>query len=468
MRIRFSHLLWVFLFVQIPTALSQEFTMPSFVHAIDACDMDMDGSNDIIVSCSYEDSIVILFNDEYGNFSLNYYNRITSNLICGCFDGDNIPDIITGKEGYLYFIKSYGDQTIDDNIELFPFSGSYILYDFLDFDSDGWNDILYKTNSNSHWGCLKNNGNLTLNDEVIYIGNSSRPYIGNLNSDNLPDIVVSYPDPISETEVYINNDNFNFDISTVLDLVISDPIIMESDNCYPEDLVLMETPTSNIYFYKNLGNANFEFKGNHSLINAFAAVLNDYNDYNNDGYYDICYSQCPITGCNDSIYLAFNSQNWSFTQGQAYYVGTLNWFRLISTDLNSDNFPDLVMTGYNSNNKVKILWNNGDGTFSYLNPLIINEKDTDKDIDFQVNPNPFFYRTQIAFRINEPALISLKIMDIYGEEKSFLVKNQKLMEGKYSYYWNGNDFSGKKNPPGIYIVILEINSNQYSVKIIHY
>jgi hypothetical protein len=33
---------------------SQEFTMPSFVHAIDACDMDMDGSNDIIVSCANE------------------------------------------------------------------------------------------------------------------------------------------------------------------------------------------------------------------------------------------------------------------------------------------------------------------------------------------------------------------------------------------------------------------------------
>jgi len=28
---------------------SQEFKMPSFVHAIDACDMDMDGSVDIIV-----------------------------------------------------------------------------------------------------------------------------------------------------------------------------------------------------------------------------------------------------------------------------------------------------------------------------------------------------------------------------------------------------------------------------------
>jgi hypothetical protein len=62
-------------------SFSQEFTMPSFIHAIDACDMDMDGSNDIVVSCSYEDSIVILFNDGFGNFNLEYYSRLTSNLI---------------------------------------------------------------------------------------------------------------------------------------------------------------------------------------------------------------------------------------------------------------------------------------------------------------------------------------------------------------------------------------------------
>jgi hypothetical protein len=37
------------LIFQTAAVSSQEFTMPSFVHAIDACDMDMDGSVDIIV-----------------------------------------------------------------------------------------------------------------------------------------------------------------------------------------------------------------------------------------------------------------------------------------------------------------------------------------------------------------------------------------------------------------------------------
>ena len=80
---------------------SQEFIMPSFVHAIDACDMDMDGSNDIIVSCAYEDSIVILFNDGFGNFEPYYYNRTTARIKCGCVDEDNNPDIIAGQ-GQMY------------------------------------------------------------------------------------------------------------------------------------------------------------------------------------------------------------------------------------------------------------------------------------------------------------------------------------------------------------------------------
>ena len=83
----------IFCFLEI--TLAQEYTMPSFVHAIDACDMDLDGSNDIVVSCAYEDSIVILFNDGYGNFEPYYYGRQTGYLLCGCIDGDSLPDIVT-------------------------------------------------------------------------------------------------------------------------------------------------------------------------------------------------------------------------------------------------------------------------------------------------------------------------------------------------------------------------------------
>jgi hypothetical protein len=446
---------------------SQEFEMPSFVHAIDACDMDMDGSNDIIVSCGYIDTIAILFNDGYGNFEPYYYGRTTGYLLCGCIDGDSVPDIVTTTNN-LNFIKNNGDRILEDESVVLINDINFPMNRIIDMNNDGWNDLFYQTNAYSQMGIMQNNGDLTLTDQVIYSGFSSTPSIGNLNTDNLPDIVVSFPDTVSETMVYMNNGNFNFSTLSVVDNVISDPVIMECDNSVPEDLVLFETPSANVYFYENRGNQNFEFRGNNPLINVYAVVLNDYNDFNNDGYDDICYSKCPITGCNDSVYIALNSQNWSFNKGSGYNVGTLNWFRLISTDLNDDSFPDLLMTGYNSNNKIKILWNNGDGTFSYENPVIIQENELGFDLILHVNPNPFFYNTQIVIKINQPSKVSLKINDLYGFEKMSLMQSQKLSEGEHIYKWYGVDFSGRKCSPGIYILILEINGHRYSQKIIHY
>lgn len=66
MKRKFLKLLILFhIILIISPSYSQEFTMPSFVHAINACDMDMDGSIDIIASCGYEDTLVIIFNDGY-------------------------------------------------------------------------------------------------------------------------------------------------------------------------------------------------------------------------------------------------------------------------------------------------------------------------------------------------------------------------------------------------------------------
>ena len=95
MKFKIYHLLFFVLSIFIfpcKQSFSQEFTMPSFVHAIDACDMDRDGSMDIIASCGYENSLVILYNDGIGNFDLYYYGRTTGVAICGCVDGDSIPD----------------------------------------------------------------------------------------------------------------------------------------------------------------------------------------------------------------------------------------------------------------------------------------------------------------------------------------------------------------------------------------
>jgi hypothetical protein len=457
----------IFIFCFLEISFAQEYTMPSFVHAIDACDMDMDGSNDIIVSCGYSDSIIILFNDGVGNFDLYYYDRITGSAICGCIDGDNFPDIIAGK-GQMYYYKNNGDRTLGSGDSLMAFSGTFNLYGLIDMNDDGLNDLFYQIyGANSQWGFMQNNGNLTFTERIIYSGNSSKPSLGYLNFDNAPDILVSFPDPISKTKTYINNGNFNFSTSTVIDLVISDPIIIECNDSMPGDLALFETPTQNVYLFKNIGDTNYQFMGNNPLINVQAILLNDYNDYNQDGFGDVCCSQCYLTGCNDSIYVSNNTQGWSFEKGHPYYIGALNWFRMKSIDLNGDSYPDFYMTGYDSNNKIKILWNNGDGTFSYLNPVGIYESGFERKQLIRISPNPFGKTTKILFECSAISNVSLKIIDMRGVDIKNLITGQTKLKGTHQSIWDGTDNSGKKCNPGVYIISLKLNGRQYSQRVIY-
>ena len=220
-------------------------------------------------------------------------------------------------------------------------------------------------------------------------------------------------------------------------------------------MALLETPTPNVYFYKNTGDAEFQFQGDSPLIDAHAVVLNDYNDYNMDGMTDICYSQCYLTGCDDSIYISFCNQNWSFDSGKSYYIGELNWFRLKSIDLNGDSYPDLFMTGYNSNNKVKILWNNGYGTFSYTNPVGIIHIQDKPQCSITTSPNPFYDRINISVQTTKPCLLSLVICDIYGREVKVFVPGKHQPTGIFQWIWDGKDEAGNECSAGMYFSSLK-------------
>ena len=460
----------LFLLIPFVDIFSQEFTMPSFVHAIDACDMDMDGSIDIVVSCAYEDSIVILFNDGYGNFELYYYGRNTQHLLCGCIDGDSIPDIITFTEGYIFFIKNNGNRTLEQVAVVYDEGNTYPLDQIIDLNNDGWKDLLFDVEN--YWGVFKNNGDLTFSKEILGSNNATQvnPSTGFLNDDDLPDILISY-DAKSRSEVtqyLVNSGNFNFSINILSNVCYYTPAISELDNTFPDDLSLFNSPTNEVYLYENTGNANFILKSIHFINNSAGVYLANEADYNCDGFDDFCYIQCLWTGCTDSLYIELNDQNWSYEPAEQYYIGTLNWFRIKSVDLNGDSYPDFYMTGYNSNNKIKILWNNGDGTFSYLNPVGINNNKRERTPILMTSPNPFQYNTSISFRCENLEKVTLKVIDMHGVVIKHLLANQNNSAGIYQCNWTGTNDLGEKCSPGIYVIVLEINKNQYSCKVIYY
>ncbi len=64
-------------------------------------------------------------------------------------------------------------------------------------------------------------------------------------------------------------------------------------------------------------------------------------------------------------------------------------------------------------------------------------------------PNPFNPTTRIAFDINTPAQVSLKIFDVSGRLVRVLV-DKTLTAGRHEVIWNGTDESGTKVASGIY------------------
>lgn len=118
--------------------------MPGYINDISSYDMDGDSSDDIIVSCPFTDSIVILFNDGIGNFSLNYYNRFCGSFIpCGIIDSDSLPDIITGISEGISFIKNLGQGNLGDNQTIIETSGNWEVKVIEDINLNNLNDLVY-------------------------------------------------------------------------------------------------------------------------------------------------------------------------------------------------------------------------------------------------------------------------------------------------------------------------------------
>lgn len=84
------------------------------------------------------------------------------------------------------------------------------------------------------------------------------------------------------------------------------------------------------------------------------------------------------------------------------------------------------------------------------------------DVSFSNYPNPATSYTTVSYNLTVKAKVNLKVMDLTGRQLAVLV-NVEQAAGKQEYYW---DFSKNKITSGMYILILKINNNTYSRKVI--
>lgn len=209
MRTWIKLILLIAVIFQTKETISQEYEMPGGISDLSTCDFDSNGALDILVTCPYVGTLVILFNNGFGGFEFNYYEITALHAICGCVDEDSIPDLIAGVVQHYYY-KSNGDGTFENGLSILTFSGSITVYGLVDLNYDGWNDLLYTNTSDEYWGIFKNNGDLIFTNDIIQSGSSTTdPAVGLITDDSLPDIVLAYSS-FNRTSVNINSGNFDF------------------------------------------------------------------------------------------------------------------------------------------------------------------------------------------------------------------------------------------------------------------
>lgn len=456
--------LWLFTLIFVilcKTFNAQEYKLPYIIRDIATCDLDLDSYEDIIVSCRSDediDSMYFFYNDGSGNFEIHSIHRPASSFILtGDLDNDSIPDILTRDGENFLFTKNKGNRTYDPEIPIFPTNSYKIGRYIADMDNDGWNDIVY-TNSSlyANWGILKNNGSLSFQNVPVYdegIGAECWPTIGPLNLDDYLDVTVSYPD--SGTFACINQGNLSFTMVKIDTLFLGGMPILSMDTVSPSDIMLVRHQYDEKALLEN-------FLIKNTLPLESGEGIADINDYNQDGFDDYIYTRCWWTGCTDSIYVMTNDQDWSFHDKQQYYVDTMWMFYTRSADLNGDSFPDLILTGFHDLTKFKILWNDGFGSFTYLNPVSIPiYPREDHTIKLKASPNPFLESVALTI-CNYPECFLEKytvlIRNIYGHVIFYQSLEGLSSSSRFEFMWGGRMQNGEPAPPGMYFIRLECKS----------
>jgi hypothetical protein len=434
-------------------------------------DYDLDGDNDIFISCPSSDTIVILRNMGYGDLE-----RIDLPYLTGTFifldkvNDDDYPDIITGCfEGLIYYLND-GAGGFDENYQIIPRDHDHIrVEDAIDMNINGYADILYYAFLPPYgWGIIYNNGDGTFTDDFIHSSESTEYLnIDLLNNDNRPDILIS--STLVQPGVYIAyNYNNGFVFDTLFDHIEFWKMnaIIDIDNDNDNDLIFYKPAVSVDFFfllYENQDNEIFINKG--ITAKKCGTRVDILTDLDGDGYQDIaCVSPTfeQSVAQKDSIYIFHNTQNWSFELLDQIHIGKYKNYseRLYSGDLNGDGLPELLVTGYENPTKshIQILWNDGTGHFVDSNLVAVNEHLNNR-LRIVAFPNPFSEKTTITFELPEDCKNPvLNIYNIYGK-----IIRQYIIAGKKSQQWNGTNTNGKKVSGGIYFYSLTVNNKIMSI-----
>lgn len=164
-----------------------------------------------------------------------------------------------------------------------------------------------------------------------------------------------------------------------------------------------------------------------------------------------------------------------------YLADTTLWARKVKYALIQDfTLPDstrpLAPNDYFIVDSIGIFYHGFEGGFSELKGAIINGKkfgvittvESEKPVLPQSSlirqnyPNPFNSETRIDYIITKPGFVAMRVYNAVGQEVRTLLENE-LSTGTHSITWDGKDNGGKLVGTGVYIYVLQHNTNNQTL-----
>jgi hypothetical protein len=350
-----------------------------------AADLNNDGLLELILT--YGPKVIdIYFNDGDGNFGR------TKKYNCNYFLTNNPPTVTDiNNDGWLDLLfaanvdyslivmLNNGDGNFTDP---YPAGTIYNPQPFdspqiADIDNDGFKDVFVTsvnyggTTSSTSFIFLKNKGNGTFNEPVIYKTTSvfSQVTLIDVDNDGFIDVLCNNPDSNNISIFYNNKDGtfnepVNYDTGSYPSKIT--PTDINKDGWI--DLLVTNMDSKNLSIFLNKGNGTFKNPVTYITGERPRPIVA--SDLNNDGWIDMIVSCNPLKfdgTRTDDIKIYLNKGDGTFAESVTYGKGDMFVPLPEIVDIDNDGWLDIIQSnlgGINSvNGYVSVFRNVGKGKF---------------------------------------------------------------------------------------------------------
>ena len=430
-------------------------------------DYDLDGDNDLIVGCSDHnfsdpDSIVIMFNDGWGNLDMLGFEANSGIFIyCEDLTGDGYPDIISRDADSIFFYENDQNGGIGNQYMICHAIGNRRIAGIYDMDLNGYLDIVYYGIFLIRgWGIAYNLDGYNFYDDYKYYSEDNE-YVtaGFIDEDSLADVFVTDRlVPLGASIMF--NKLTTFDKEKISERHWGTTYIFDANNDSENDPITTVNSAyyevkSWMYFFQKDEEDDYILYDSTDLHGG--SWIETIQDFDQDGYPDLALTVNSWTHhtAEDSIFVYRNDQNWGYYLYHQHYIG--DWFYPVvqSGDLNMDGYPEMISIGFLNPDAdhIQLLWNDGTGHFIDTNSVYVSIPDevTNPEIQVIVFPNPATDRLKIKAN-NEP----IEEVVFYSLQGELFFRNR-IKTALTELNLNLNEMGFK---PGIYICKIIYKNNK--------